>query len=210
MVRSEGRKKRCGRARPPGKSSSRNALPDVYDEMLADAISSSSTRVDEEGPSVKRRRIRGRMVVQGNEGIDDNLTHDSDHTSTAAVESDDMPEVVSHHQQTAYNDSEESAESDVDWEEIDFGNNTEKKELRGDSDDGKKELKLVLDAEDPERRRQTVVRRKPATAEERRLRLEIHKMHLLSLIAHVHLRNHWCNDHEVQVIATVSTTLAPG
>ncbi|KAF3936901.1 hypothetical protein ABW19_dt0206412 [Dactylella cylindrospora] len=36
------------------------------------------------------------------------------------------------------------------------------------------------------------------TPAERKIRLEVHKMHLLCLLAHVHLRSTYCNDGEVQ------------
>ncbi|KAK3945638.1 Rad4-domain-containing protein, partial [Diplogelasinospora grovesii] len=48
------------------------------------------------------------------------------------------------------------------------------------------------------KRAAAVDRRKPATREEKDRRVLIHKMHLLCLLAHVELRNRWCNDPRVQ------------
>lgn len=42
------------------------------------------------------------------------------------------------------------------------------------------------------------VRRRAITSVDRKRRLEIHKMHLLCLLYHVHRRNAWCNDARVQ------------
>ncbi|AEO59055.1 hypothetical protein MYCTH_2306980 [Thermothelomyces thermophilus ATCC 42464] len=41
-------------------------------------------------------------------------------------------------------------------------------------------------------------RRKAISREEKARRLEIHKVHLVCLLAHVELRNRWCNDCQVQ------------
>ncbi len=43
-------------------------------------------------------------------------------------------------------------------------------------------------------------RRKPATLVERKLRLEVHKWHVLCLLAHLQRRNYWCDDEKVQAI----------
>ncbi|KAL1902027.1 hypothetical protein Cpir12675_000132 [Ceratocystis pirilliformis] len=41
-------------------------------------------------------------------------------------------------------------------------------------------------------------KRKPLTKEQKQHRLEAHRMHILCLIWHCSLRNHWCNDPKVQ------------
>lgn len=41
-------------------------------------------------------------------------------------------------------------------------------------------------------------RRKAMSKEEKAQRVEVHKLHLLCLLAHVEIRNRWCNDAEVQ------------
>ena len=42
-------------------------------------------------------------------------------------------------------------------------------------------------------------RRKPVTTAERRERLAVHKVHLLLLLFHAHIRNSWCNSQQVEV-----------
>ena len=61
---------------------------------------------------------------------------------------------------------------------------------------GEESLDITL--EEPPVRRTLVRRRKPVTGSEKKLRLQIHKAHLLCLLGHVYTRNLWCNDEEVQ------------
>ena len=58
-------------------------------------------------------------------------------------------------------------------------------------------LNLVLGDPSPSKPVNATARRK-ITAVDRRIRLETHKLHLLCLLFHVHLRNRWCNNDEVQ------------
>lgn len=171
------------------------AVFDVYHEMLAEAASSAPTRFGEEGQSVKRRRIRGRIVTQG-ENISSDIRSSPAPDTAGQAEGDYKPGGVSHVRlQTTYNDSEDSADNDVAWEDV--GVKDEEKEA---SSEEPEELDLVLggDKSDSFEGRRTR-KRKPVTAVERGMRIEIHKMHLLSLLVHVSLRNHWCNDYGVQV-----------
>lgn len=171
------------------------AVFDVYHEMLAEAASSSPTRCGEEGQTVKRRRIRGRIVSQGGNISSDIRSSLASDTAGQAGEDYKPGDVSPVRLQTAYNDSDDSADSDVAWEDV--GANDEEKEA---SPEEPEKLDLVLggDKSDSAERRRTR-KRKPVTAAERGMRIEIHKMHLLSLLVHVSLRNHWCNDYGVQV-----------
>ena len=171
-------------------------VPDVYQEMLADAVSSSPTRFGNEGPALKKRRVDGRLVVHGDNALS---KLGSDFASDTAGDSENFLKAVDNaklKQQTAYNEFEDSTDSDLDWEEVNLA--------EGAKDDGSadedKELDLVLGRDNirsTEKARSKL--RKPVTTSERKLRLEVHKMHLICLLVHVHLRNHWCNDHNVQV-----------
>ena len=58
-------------------------------------------------------------------------------------------------------------------------------------------LNLVLGDPSPSKPVNATARRK-ITAVDRRIRLETHKLHLLCLLFHVHLRNRWCNNDEVR------------
>ena len=197
MARGRGKsstRRGLGRKSARGRAAEQHALPEVYQDMLAAVPSSSPTRASEEGGVFKKRRVGGRMVTQGRE-------HDMGPISTAPENTEDVQSDSNHlpipkfSQQTAYNSSENSSDSDMAWEEVELkpvGN------VEGNDSEGDEDLNLVLKDEASASNRPSM-KRKPASAAERRLRLEIHKMHVLSLLVHTHLRNHWCNDEQVQV-----------
>lgn len=197
MVR-RGRFKRADRAKPVEKDLSQTGLPDIYTDMLADTLSSSND-VFEEGRTIKKRRIAGGMVLQDLEG---GKTFQSDQLSNVPdqmiVDSLDA-EIKPARQQTAYNESEDSAESDMDWEEVDLAHSSMQEGSPEHDNEPRGDLNLVLGHKDHEAQRSTPMKRKPMTKAEKQVRLEIHKMHLLSLLFYVHLRNYWCNDKEVHV-----------
>jgi xeroderma pigmentosum group C-complementing protein len=97
-------------------------------------------------------------------------------------------------------DSDESDGSDEEWEDA---------LVDGDDTDGQDEVGLVTpqvadisitigekksEGQEAPRR----VRRRAITSVDKKKRLDIHKMHVLCLLYHVHRRNAWCNDLRVQ------------
>ena len=184
----------AGRKSARGRAPEQDALPEVYQDMLAAAPISSPTRASEEGKVVKKRRVGGRMVTQGQE-------HDISSTITAPDDTEDEQSHLNHipvpnfSQQTAYNSSEDSSDSEMAWEEVEM---KPVRSVEGNDGEGDEDLNLVLKDEATDSNRPSA-KRKTASAVERRLRLEIHKMHVLCLLIHIHLRNHWCNDEQVQV-----------
>ncbi|KAF3061024.1 DNA repair protein rhp41 [Daldinia childiae] len=101
--------------------------------------------------------------------------------------------------QTVYRDSDEEDEDDDDiqFEDVDFSappnlNNIE------DAKDANKDLVLDFSTQTTTGAQKTVDRRKPISRAEKDRRIEIHKTHLLYLLAHVARRNRWCNDAVVQ------------
>ena len=171
-----------------------DALPDVYQNMLAVATPSSPTRASEEGRVIKKRRVGGRMITQGQKK--ETVSRDTTPDNSENTKPDSKQILVSEStQQTAYDSSESSEDSDMAWEEVDLDNT--KKVEENDNDDSE-DLNLILD-NGPSKSTRSFAKKKPASAAERNLRLEIHKMHVLSLLIHIHLRNHWCNDEQVQV-----------
>lgn len=187
---------RAAKSRVAKKAKARNAVPDVYGEMLAEAVSLPA-RKSEDGAPVKRRRVGGRIVIQS---IDDSASQQPDESISTGNQSgvDDLfgePRPTPQHIERS--DFEDSADSDEDFEDVDIGSNVKQ---HGASDIEMEEpgkLDLVLGGDNQNTTRSTQVRRKPITFMEKLLRLEIHKMHLCSLLAHVHLRNHWSNDESV-------------
>lgn len=193
-----GRVKRVDKTKPAKDATSETGLPGIYNDMLEDTLS-PSTHVTEEGRTIKKRRIAGRMIVQEPYGANsfqlDRLSNVPDQVVDDSLDAELEPV----RQQTAYNESEDSAESDMDWEEVDLAHASMHESSPTHDDESTGELNLVLGRSDHETRRSTPMKRKPMTKAEKQVRLEIHKMHLLSLLFYVHLRNHWCNDSEVHV-----------
>lgn len=187
---------RRGRSQARNNPSARANVPDVYKEMLIDTIS-SPTQVNDEGKIIKRRRVAGQIVSQS-QGITDDLDDESSLPS-GIDQPDDLRNPKSAIQQTAYNDSEDSAESDLDWEEINLKGSLDEGFSSNHLDNETNELTLVLDEDGGKTRGKERIRRAPVTAAERQLRFETHKIHLLSLLVHIHIRNHWCNDERVHV-----------
>lgn len=189
---------KSGRPQAKDKTSARVKVPDVYREMLADSVSSAN-QVNGEGKIIKRRRVAGKIIMQG---LGEAPADSSDHESSALngpEHVDLMQNRGSPTQQTAYKESENSAESDLDWEEVDLKESPDKDYSSTHLDNQTGELNLVLNEDSSGPQGQGRIRRVPVTAAERQLRLETHKMHLISLLVHIHLRNHWCNGEEVHV-----------
>lgn len=181
-----------------GGASARDAIPNVYQEMLADAVSSSPTRLGEGGRTVKRRRVGGRVVTQS---AGDEALHHSDHASTLAGDTDAGESNASVNQglqQTVYNDSDDSADSDMDWEEVELKAGSTNHAFNNSADD-EGPMELTLGDSGDEHAARGLRKRKPVTTAEKKIRLEVHKMHLLSLLAHVYKRNYWCNKQEIRV-----------
>lgn len=175
-------------------------MPDVYGEMLAEAISSSPTRHREDGTPVKRRRIGGRIVTQN---VDDRVSQRPEQSISTRnqIDIDDLfEEPIPTPQHIEQTESEDSADSDEDFEDVDLGSNVQQRDSSDQEMEEPGTLNLMLGGEANTTPRSAQVRRKPVTSTERKLRLEIHKMHLCGLLAHLHLRNHWCNDDSVHAI----------
>ena len=188
------------RSKAAGKAQSRSALPDVYGEMLAEVASSSPTRKSDDGATVKRRRIGGRLVAQN---VDKNASprHQQSTNTVNEDEFDDLFEepkpTPQHIEQT---ETEDSADTDEYFEDVDLDSNVQQDASSRHETDEAGGLDLVLSEVNQKAARSAQVRRKPITSTEKKLRLEIHKMHLCSLLAHTHLRNHWCNDESVHSV----------
>ena len=182
-----------------GKVQADDVVPRVYRDMLVDATSSSPSRTNEEGRVIKRRRVKGRIVTQSKEELafpHSEQSGDGGHDSELndAFETD-QPNL----QQIFQTESEDSADSNVDWEEIELQHPA----VASDHEHHEPEaLNIVLGGEKSEHTSAHggMAKRRPITAEEKMLRLEIHKMHLCSLMVHVFLRNHWCNDGDVHSV----------
>lgn len=209
-------------ATPTSKSKSRkeiHGLNTAYRDMLAEAEAeySSAQTGDEERP-LKRRRVRGKIVAEEEHRAGDasspgtvqkppfeqqavskqrrELAPSDDKTEAPMTDSIDDPIQQG---QVIYKDGV-SDESDFAWEEVDLAQEADQSVPDPADGDDEQDLDLVLDADGKQRPDQAAaMRRKVLTAAEKRVRLEVHKVHILCLLFHVHLRNHWCNDQNVHV-----------
>ncbi|KAH8809282.1 hypothetical protein F5884DRAFT_734284 [Xylogone sp. PMI_703] len=187
---------RAGKAR-----SNHNHVPEVYRDMLAEAMSAQPELP--ERPPKKRRTARnpGGVVTDDSKNVNNKEIIDEEEdvefedvldTFKRNSDASGLAEPVVKELQTAYRDSEDgSSDSDIAWDDIDF-------DLKEQDDKPTKDLELTLTAKSEPQRSAAITRRKAITKLERNLRLEIHKTHVLCLLAHVDRRNDWCNDLEVQ------------
>jgi xeroderma pigmentosum group C-complementing protein len=173
-------------------------VPDVYKDMLAEVDVPSKIEHENGSHAVKRRRVGARGAASKPTNIQDSdlgsITSETElisrRSETSAHNQSHVPPLSS---QTTYaSSSNESEFEDVDWEEVAF-------EEEGDSDQKEDTLDLTLKSTGKSDPPILERKRKPITAAERVIRINVHKMHLLCLIAHLRIRNSWCNDGQVQV-----------
>ncbi|EDN09972.1 nitrilase [Histoplasma capsulatum] len=191
-------------------------VPLVYRDMLAEAgagatgtsgQSGSLVRPGDDRP-VKRRRV-GEKRAGGVEAV----------TGRGDVEGGGVAAGASKPVQTVFNADASDDESEMEWEDVEVAlftplsgsasgpghdGTTEQRDVEQQQKEagvGGSEESLQITLERPAekgKQRASAVRRKPVTGQEKRWRLDIHKMHILCLLVHVQLRNMWCNDNEVQ------------
>lgn len=95
-------------------------------------------------------------------------------------------------------DSDESDESDMEWEDAlgDSDESEEEEEPKNAPQIG--DISIELGGKKTEEKSTRKARRRAITSVEKKRRLDIHKMHVLCLLYHIHRRNTWCNDRRVQ------------
>lgn len=181
---------RTTRGRQPKQNMIReDQVPEVYQELLEEAEARDPEQFRSDRP-IKRRRVGDTKAIPiGQPGPEQPQTAEATGTEEARQI------------QTVYDSTteDESDFEDVEWEDVDVQQPApESSSTSVARQDNEETLQITLDYE-PEKRKKTVRRRKPVTAAEKKLRLEIHKAHLLCLLAHAYSRNRWCNDDELQV-----------
>ena len=172
-------------------------VPDVYQGMLAEA-GSSPMRSDDDGRSVKRRRVAGRIVTIGGASDDKHVVKDEPAETDAELDDlfEDVPIV---RQSIEQSEPEDSDGSGLDWEDVNLKTEVEEgavDEATPEPEaDTRQDLDLVLGAKQAPR----PAKKKVVPSIEKKLRLEVHKMNVCCLLIHAHIRNHWCNDDTIQV-----------
>ncbi|KAF4978875.1 hypothetical protein FZEAL_4816 [Fusarium zealandicum] len=206
----------AGRKRPATRSSSRLAAAaapptgaDIYQDMLAEAGVNPRTRSPPERP-VKRRRAGPKKEDGATERPSVQTTQietsapqakddeDEGEESDQDIEFQDvvLPEPTMQTMELE-SDNEESDNEDIVFEDVDF---TAPLQNPDSTSQEPKTLELNLTAQQlsTTQGKKAAERRKPISREERKLRTDVHKLHLQCLLSHVARRNHWCNDGKVQ------------
>lgn len=185
-------------SKPKKRKDGDDDLPHVFRDMLAETTTSSPSRTDDEGKAIKRRRVGGRLVTKVAERELKHTRQGSDHGSDDSQMSGLFHEPVVKRPDVVKTDSEDSTESDIVWEEVELQQHDAGNQDFDSPNSDEQKLNLVLGTRDDSATRMPRgVKRKPMTHVEKKLRLDIHKLHLCCLLAHVFIRNHWCDDAAV-------------
>ncbi|KAK0640868.1 hypothetical protein B0T16DRAFT_357092 [Cercophora newfieldiana] len=173
------------------RAAAQNPVPSVYREMLSEANVTKSRQNEESSePPPKRRKRPGERPdpkstpKEKPEAVIDGSDDDVDFEDVVIP----APTV----QTMMREDSEEEEDDDVQFEDLDDSAPSAVPAAQGSG-----ELTLNLNVHRDVSQR-IADRRKAIGREEKDRRIEVHKMHLLCLLAHVERRNRWCNDAAVQ------------
>jgi xeroderma pigmentosum group C-complementing protein len=204
--------------RSSGNQADSDALvPGVYKQMLRESRALQNRMTSDAAERPLKRRRTGRQAAPGSSTC---LDTENDGSETAGgpsgrtnnttiieePDSEDDDEGIEFEDvdipkptvQTTYRDSsDEESESEAQFEDVDFGAVFANSEQALDKQDTL-ELNLTAAKEALTPSKRAAHRRKPITKDDKERRVEIHKAHLLCLLAHVEKRNHWCNDPVVQ------------
>ena len=157
-----------------------------------DDITAQDTAVPER-PAKRKRPGEGRRAEAPKERPAKAISGVSD-DDDADLQFEDVP-LPKPTIQTIERDSDEDDEDDdIDFEEVPIQPTTSSPAAGAASGGLNLDLSAHLAALAPRR----PDRRKALSREEKDRRVEVHKAHLICLLAHVELRNRWCNDRAVQ------------
>lgn len=149
-----------------------------------------------EGRKPKRRRVgNGKAIVTGRS------------SDIAPEHSPEPPRSASKPQQVIYDDSPTSGdeESDLEFEDVALDPNAASEEQQlstptaADRATSDLNIAVKLEADKVIGSKRRAANRLPSSTVEKQKRIAVHKVHLCCLLAHVYVRNAWCNDGEVQV-----------
>ncbi|KAK2736655.1 hypothetical protein FQN57_000592 [Myotisia sp. PD_48] len=172
-------------------------VPEIYMEMLSESRSQHQSTVNR---PLKRRRIGERTEMtarSADDGLDTQIQDGGDASiKMHHPETENLGKSVV---QTIYDlDISDDDESEPDWEDIDIQGQAPASSLLSQNNQ-EESLQITLHREDSKGKEKTVARRrKPVTGQEKKRRLDIHKLHLLCLLSHVERRNSWCNNEQTQ------------
>ena len=158
-------------------------IPEIFQEMLAEAAASSSAERPPQ-PYIGRWKVSEEPEKESSASAP---------PLTPEQAPNEPPQLQDLPQQTVYNDSEDSQDDDVEFEDVDL-------DAAQDFGEKPEQRSLQLDLSVPVPTSRRTLRRKTASSAERRLRLDVHKAHLLLLLGALQHRNQWCESEQVQAI----------
>ena len=190
------------------KNAAVDATPDVYGEMVAEAVATEPVEIATR--PLKRRKLLREPVTPIQSPAQKPAPPSSvsePAKSTPAQQTDDQynsdaPPRTRPQQTAEY--SSESEESDFAFEDVDLGQNASTspalvKDTDSHGDDDINDVSISV-APSSATKKPAVNRRKPATALEKAFRLRVHKIHFLTLLGHCMYANSRCNHPTVQKI----------
>jgi xeroderma pigmentosum group C-complementing protein len=198
-----------------GKASQEDAgVPDVFHDLLSEATSSKAAGPDEDRKPIKKRKAAASAQLPSSSppreakrlrapmppALASEPQPPPRNNITSAIDGEGEDRHAHLRRRQTIEDSDESDGSDVEWEDaLGDGHDTDDDEEMVEPEVG--DISITIGGGKggvEESKRQ--VRRRGITSVDKKRRLEIHKMHLLCLLYHVHRRNAWCNDAKVQAI----------
>lgn len=184
-------------------SGSKEGVPEVFAELVAESGPPTRHQAREQGRPWKRRKVglEGSSLAlrKAQPASEDAPKDTNDAAPPGALFSagDEIQEEI------IVEEEEESAHSEMEWEEVDLEAAPTFLEPTKPAEDSSKDqavLTIDLNAGATPKRTTNRIARRPLSAAEKQLRLTIHKVHLLCLLSHVSKRNHLCNDSEAQAV----------
>ena len=167
-------------------------LPGVYGERIAEALA------EEQAESARSRPLKRRKA---SEEPSSKIELDIDFFGVPAGRGTPAPtetdvEQVSRLQQVTLTEFDSATESDVEFEDVELDPTVEE----ANYDDKPEQKTLELNLSNMTTSKRAAPRRKPISVAERRLRLAVHKTHIVMLLSHLKCRNQWCNSESVHAI----------
>ncbi|KAI3321263.1 Rad4-domain-containing protein [Xylariaceae sp. AK1471] len=193
------------------RSSARQSdVPEIYRDMLVEADVRPTTTSEErpakrKRPGQRRDQLAHHVKSSPNKPNREHFVHMGEHEDEDEDEDEGVDDVQFEDVvlpaatiQTVYrsdDEEEEEEEEEEAFEDIDFSAHAS---VLDAAQDAPKDLELDLSTRMKPTPTRTVDRRKPINKAEKDRRVEIHKIHLLCLLAHAAQRNRWCNDPQIQ------------
>jgi xeroderma pigmentosum group C-complementing protein len=161
-------------------------VPEVFRDMLEiETVTDPTTR-----HSTKKRRVGSKAMVISEEN--------EESLPNLAIPGDDQADDDANYPVQTTFDSDDDSEDNFEWEDVNLDIPMSEQNLASHA--VSESLSIVVSSAGnalptPSKRKT----RKPPTNAERKMRLDIHKVHFLCLLYHCLIRNHWCNDAQLQV-----------